>query len=89
MTAQKIINKEIKIMKIVVYGSGCKSCETLYGRVLSVLREKNAEADAEYVKDLAVIISKGIMQLPALEVDGKIVVSGRVPKESEIAKLLG
>lgn len=76
-------------MKIVVYGSGCKSCELLHRRVLSVVREQNLEADVDYIKDLAAIISKGIMQLPALEIDGKLVVSGRVPKENEIAKLLG
>lgn len=75
-------------MKIVVYGSGCKSCELLHGRVLSVVKECGLQADVEYVKDLTVIISKGIMQLPALEVDGKIVLSGRVPKEAEIQKML-
>lgn len=75
-------------MKIVVYGSGCKSCELLHGRVLSVIRKKNIDADVDYIKDLAAIISKGIMQLPALEIDGKIVIGGRVPTENEIAKLL-
>lgn len=74
-------------MKIVVYGTGCKKCQELHDIVTKVLKDNNIEAELIYEKDLKTIIGKGIMQMPALEMDGKIRIAGRIPKEKELIKL--
>lgn len=71
-------------MKIVVYGTGCKSCHTLHENVLKAVKDNAINADVVYETDLKTIINKGIMQMPALEVDGKIKCAGKVPKEKEL-----
>lgn len=71
-------------MEIIVYGTGCKSCEMLHNNVQNVVKENAIKADIIYEKSLKVIMEKGIIQLPALSVDGKIKSMGRVPKEKEI-----
>ncbi len=71
-------------MKIVVYGTGCKKCHALHESVLAVVKKQGIDAEVVYENDLKTIIGKGIMQMPALEVDGKIKSLGRVPKEKEI-----
>lgn len=71
-------------MKIVVYGSGCKSCHMLHESVLKVVKDNAIDAEVIYENDLSIIVGKGIMQMPALEVDGKIICKGRIPKEKEL-----
>ncbi|NCA66904.1 MAG: thioredoxin family protein [Clostridia bacterium] len=71
-------------MKIVVYGTGCKSCHALHESVLKLVKDNAIDAEVEYITDLNKIISKGIMQMPALEVDGKFKCMGRVPKDKEL-----
>jgi len=76
------------IMKIVVYGTGCKSCHALHESVLETVKKHGIDAEVFYETDLKTIIGKGIMQMPALEVDGRIKCMGRVPKEKELLTYL-
>lgn len=76
-------------MKIIIYGTGCKSCHTLHESVLAVVKKHGINAEVVYETDLKTIIGKGIMQMPALEVDGKMKCMGRVPKEKELLIYLG
>ncbi len=76
-------------MKIVVYGTGCKSCHALHENVLATVKKHEIDAEIVYETDLKTIIGKGIMQMPALEVDGKIKSMGRVLKEKELLNYFG
>lgn len=73
---------------IKVYGPGCNRCEDLKNNVLQALSEADKAADFEYVTDMERLASTGIMATPALEMNGKIVSSGKVLKAKDIAKLL-
>jgi len=75
-------------MKIVVYGSGCKNCKALHENTLKAVEATGTEATVDYVTDLKVIVSKGFITMPVLEIDGKVVSKGRVPSENEIAEFL-
>lgn len=70
--------------KITVYGVGCPSCHKLYERVEKVLKKNKIDADLENIGDINILIDKGIVQVPALEVDGIMKCMGRVPKEKEL-----
>lgn len=76
-------------MKIVVYGSGCKNCKLLYSRVLKVVEDNNIEAEVVYETDFNVIAKKGFIQMPVVEVNDKVVIAGRIPKESDILSYIG
>ena len=76
-------------MKIVVYGTGCKSCKALHENVLETVKKHGIDAEVVYETDLKTIMAKGIMQMPALEVDDKMKCMGRVPKEKELLIYFG
>ena len=73
---------------IKVYGSGCKGCQTLHQSVIDALAEMNIAADVQYITDMQKIMETGVMSLPALAVNDKIVSSGKVLTVSEVKKLL-
>ena len=76
-------------LTVTVYGSGCKGCQTLHQNVIDALAELNRAADVEYVTDLQKIMEAGVMSMPALAVNGKIVSSGKVLNIADVKKLLG
>jgi hypothetical protein len=41
-----------------------------------------------HVRDINVIVQRGVMTTPALAIEGKIVVAGRVPSEAELESWL-
>lgn len=73
-------------MKIEIFGGGCHRCAEVEKAVRGVLSELGLVAEVEKVKDMARIVSAGIMQTPGLGINGKIKCSGRIPKPEEIKK---
>lgn len=75
-------------MNIKVLGSGCKNCQTLEARVIEAARELNLNVQVEHVTDYPSILGYGATSTPGLVVDGKLVLSGRVPAVSQLKELL-
>ena len=75
-------------LTIKVYGSGCKGCKTLHQNVIDALAEMNIAADVQYITDMQKIMETGVMSLPALAVNEKIVSSGKVLSVAEVRKFL-
>ena len=75
-------------LTIKVYGSGCKGCKTLHQNVIDALAETNIAADLQYITDMQKIMETGVMSLPALAVNEKIVSSGKVLSVAEVRKFL-
>ena len=75
-------------MNIKVLGGGCKSCETLLKAAKEAVLRKGVDAGIEYVTDMEKIMGFGVMRLPALVIDGKVVSAGKVLKAKEIEELL-
>jgi small redox-active disulfide protein 2 len=76
------------MMEIKVLGPGCKNCTNLEANTKKALEELNIEATVEKVTDMKEIMGYGVMRTPALVVDGKLKMMGRVPKPSEIKEYL-
>jgi small redox-active disulfide protein 2 len=72
-------------MDIKILGGGCANCKRLEQIARKVAADNNLQAEFEDVKDYAEIMKYGVMSTPALVVDGKVVCSGRVPAETEVA----
>jgi small redox-active disulfide protein 2 len=53
-----------------------------------VVAESGIEANITKVEDIMDIMSYGVSSTPALVVDGKVVLKGRLPSNSELKELL-
>ena len=70
-------------------GEDCAECRELRERVERVLADLGLEdVVVEYPKDLEEFLSYGVIVTPALLVNEKIKVSGRVPREAVLRRLL-
>jgi small redox-active disulfide protein 2 len=75
-------------MEIKVLGTGCPNCKALEKSVINTLAEMKIEADVEKVEDIQKIMSYGIMRTPGLVINGKIVMSGRIPSAKELKEMI-
>jgi small redox-active disulfide protein 2 len=75
-------------MLIRVLGSGCANCRTLTARTTQAVAAAGLDATVEEVHDVGEIVASGVMTTPALDVDGQILVAGRVPTVAELTDLL-
>ncbi len=75
-------------MDIKVLGPGCKRCEQLEKEVRNVLAEMDVSANLEKVKDIQKIMAYNIMQTPALVINEKVKVFGKVPKKEDLKRYI-
>jgi small redox-active disulfide protein 2 len=75
-------------MVIKVLGPGCPNCKTLEQATLKVVAEMGIDAKVEKVDDMLKILSYGVMKTPALVINEKVAISGRVPSADEIKKFI-
>ena len=82
--------KDLKLTKIdiKVLGTGCPKCKTLERAVINSLSELHVQADVSKVENIMQIMQYGVMQTPALVINGKVVLSGRLPNDKELKSLL-
>lgn len=75
-------------MEIKVLGTGCQKCRALYKLVENVLTENDITADLEKIEDVQKIVSYGVMMTPALVMNCKVKVAGKVPGKDQIKKYI-
>lgn len=73
---------------IKVLGSGCASCHALYENTQSAVKVMGISVEVEYITDLKKVMEYGVMIVPALVVNDKVVSMGKVLKVRDIQKLL-
>jgi small redox-active disulfide protein 2 len=73
------------MMNIKILGGGCANCKRLEQITRKVAEDNKLEAEFDHVTDYAEIMKFGVMSTPALVVDGKVLSSGRIPSEAEVA----
>ena len=75
-------------MVIKVLGTGCEKCTQLYRNVQQTVEELGLDAEIQKVESLLELVQLGVMSTPSMMVDGKLVVSGRVPGVKALAGIL-
>lgn len=75
-------------MKIEILGMGCPRCHHTEENVKKALSELNKTAEVVRVSDINVIMEKGVIQTPALIINGEIAVQGKVPAVEQIKELI-
>ena len=75
-------------MEIKVLGSGCQKCKTLEKLTRDVVQEMGITAEISKEEDIVNIMNYGIMRTPGLVINGKVVLSGRIPSSREITEII-
>ena len=75
-------------MNIKILGTGCPKCKTLEKLTIELVNENNFDAEVSKVEDIVQIMNYGVMGTPALVINEKVLISGRVPSKDEIIKLI-
>ena len=74
--------------KIQVLGTGCAKCNKLAEEAVKAAMDLNIKYDFEKVTDIKKILEIGVMMTPALVIDGVVKISGKVPSQEELKKML-
>lgn len=73
---------------IKVLGAGCKSCHELYENTKQAAKAMGLSVEVEYITDMPKVMEYGVMSMPALVVNEKVVSMGKVLKAADVEKLL-
>lgn len=77
-------------MKIQVLGTGCTRCKTLAANAEQAVKEAGVDAEVVKIQEISDILAfDGVRALPALAIDGKVMVCGRTLSPDEIKELIG
>jgi len=67
-----------------IFGTGCVSCNSLQNLVIEILAEMQIGADIEQIHDPDEIGRAGVLQTPALMINGQLKQSGLLPTRAMI-----
>ena len=70
-----------------VLGAGCKSCHEQYENAKEAVKNMGLGIEVEYITDMQKVMEYGVMSMPAIVVNEKVVSMGKVLKASEVEKL--
>lgn len=75
-------------MEIKVLGTGCPKCKALEQATRSAVAELGIEANIQKVEDIVDIMNYGVMRTPAIVINEKVVLAGRVPDAKELKEII-
>ncbi len=75
-------------MEIKILGPGCPNCKRLEKVAHQALAEMGVEAAVTKVTDMMDILAYNVPATPGLVIDGKVVVSGRIPTKAEMTSMI-
>lgn len=78
---------DVKVVEIL--GPGCPRCKATFEVVKTVV--ETAGLPCQVVKNESIdrMVELGLMATPAVAVDGKVAIFGRIPKPAEVRRALG
>ena len=71
-----------------VLGAGCKTCHEQYENAKAAASALGLSVEVEYITDMEKVMQYGVMQMPAIVVNEKVVSMGKLLKAPEVEKLL-
>ena len=77
---------EIRCVKVL--GAGCKSCHEQYENAKKAMQTLGLSVEVEYITDMQKVMEYGVMSMPAIVVNEKVVSMGKVLKAADVEKLL-
>ena len=74
--------------KLQILGTGCPKCKKLAETTEKVAKELGVDFELTKVTNINEIMEFGVMSTPALVVDGKVKISGKIPTTEALKKML-
>ena len=71
-----------------VLGAGCKSCHEQYENAKAAVKALGLNIEVEYITDMEKVMGYGVMSMPAIVVNEKVVSMGKVLKAADVENLL-
>ncbi|MHC4075165.1 MAG: thioredoxin family protein [Planctomycetota bacterium] len=75
--------------KFQILGTGCPKCKKLAENTEAAAKTLSVEYEIEKVTDIKEIMKFGVMMTPALAIDGRVKIVGKIPSPEEIEKIIG
>lgn len=76
------------MVKIEILGTGCPKCKKLAENAEIAAKNLGIEYEIEKITDINEIMKFGVIITPALAVDGKVKIAGKVPSPDDIKAML-
>lgn len=74
--------------KLQILGTGCPKCQKLTALTEEAAQSLGLAYELEKITDVNTIVNFGVMATPALAVNGKVKVEGKVPSLKELQTIL-
>jgi small redox-active disulfide protein 2 len=74
--------------KLQILGMGCSKCQLLTAHTEAAAKELGMAYELEKITDIGKITDMGVMMTPALAINDKVVLSGKVASAEEIKNIL-
>ena len=75
-------------MEIRIFGPGCTRCHLLEERTRETLEKLGCDAAITVVTDIKEMAAAGVLRTPAMQIDGRFVLQGRVPGVQELSTMV-
>ena len=75
-------------MKLQILGTGCAKCNQLAAATNAAAERLGLDYEMEKVTDYARFAEFGVMVTPALVVNGKLKVAGKIPSDTDLEQML-
>ena len=76
------------ISSMKVLGAGCKACHEQYENAKAAVKAMGLNVEVAYITDMEQVMRYGVMRMPAIVVNEKVVSMGKVLKAADVEKLL-
>ncbi len=74
--------KQIKIL-----GTGCPKCQKTTAVVKETVKETGLNASVQKVENIEDIMQYNILSTPAVVIDEKVIIAGRIPSKAELTAI--
>lgn len=71
-----------------VLGAGCRACHEQYENAKTAVKALGLDVEVEYITNMEKVMGYGVMSMPAIVVNEKVVSMGKVLKAADMEKLL-
>lgn len=78
----------VGIQNIKILGAGCKSCHEQFENAKKAVVNLRLSVEVEYITDMEKVMTYGVMSMPAIVINEKVVSVGKVLKIAEVEKLI-
>jgi small redox-active disulfide protein 2 len=76
------------VLKIEIFTSTCAKCKMLMVVVQTAVQEMEIEAEVKNIHDASYVREKGVTHPPALIINNKVILEGRVPTVTEMKGII-